>query len=248
MAQKRIDVILDIIKEKGYVTVKYLCEQLHYSTATINRDLNELQRQELIKRSHGGAGFIEKKYAPLVFRIHENREVKTKLAGAVSQLIEDNMTLFIDGSTTAQFLGKHIIEHKNMRVITNNLNLASFLSEAGVTVVCLGGKIIEAPYIIGGTDTVQHAMSYNADLAFFSTCSFKDDGRILCGEINYTLYKVLMKNSKKSVFMADSSKLDYKITRMLCDFSSVSVVVSDYVFSDKIKNMFPETEFIEIEK
>ena len=52
MSQKRIDQILDLMKQNGYVTVKFLCEKLHYSTATINRDLNELQKKKLIVHMH----------------------------------------------------------------------------------------------------------------------------------------------------------------------------------------------------
>ena len=47
MSEKRIDAVLRIIKEQGYVTVKYLCDELHYSTATINRDLNDLQKKKI---------------------------------------------------------------------------------------------------------------------------------------------------------------------------------------------------------
>ncbi len=56
MSQKlRQDKIMQIIKNKGYVTVQYLVDTLQYSTATINRDLNRLQALQLVKRSHGGA-------------------------------------------------------------------------------------------------------------------------------------------------------------------------------------------------
>lgn len=58
MPQKRIDQIVDILKTHGYVTVKYLCQELHYSTATINRDLNELQRQKRILGDFSGVDTV----------------------------------------------------------------------------------------------------------------------------------------------------------------------------------------------
>ena len=42
-----MDAIVDILKQNGYVTVKYLTEELHYSNATVNRDLNLLEKQTL---------------------------------------------------------------------------------------------------------------------------------------------------------------------------------------------------------
>ncbi len=247
MSQKRVDVILDIIKENGFVTVKYLCDELHYSKATINRDLNELQARHLIVRNHGGAEFINRKYTPLVFRIHKNKHIKSKLAARAAELICDGMTVFIDGSTSTQYLGKHITQRKGIKVITNNINLATFLSASGISVICLGGKIIEQPHIIGGMDCARHAETYAADISFVSTSSFTADGIIKCGDVFFDVRKAMIKNAKKSVFIADGSKTEYDAPRILCNFSEISTVVSDFHFSDEVKNAFPQTEFIEVD-
>ena len=55
---ERTEKILNLIKSNGYVTVKYLVENLHYSKATINRDLNILAQSGKIKRTYGGAEMI----------------------------------------------------------------------------------------------------------------------------------------------------------------------------------------------
>ena len=247
LSQKRIDVILDIIKEKGFVTVKYLCDELHYSKATINRDLNELQSQRLIVRNHGGAEYINRKYAPLVFRIHKNKHIKSRLAAEAAKMLSDNITIFVDGSTTAQYLGKHIPKHKNVTVITNNINLAAYLSELHVNVICLGGRITESPYIIGGIEAVKQAETYNASITFLSTSSFTPNGTINVGNNNYDIHKAMIKNSKKAVFLVDSSKTEFNAARKLCDFSEISTVISDFHFSDEVKNTFPNPEFIEVD-
>ena len=73
MYQKaRLDAILKEVKRYGYVTVKYLVGALHYSNATINRDLNALQRQGKILRTHGGVEYIDGGASvPLPFRYHK---------------------------------------------------------------------------------------------------------------------------------------------------------------------------------
>ena len=247
MTQKRTDAILDIIKEKGFVTVKYLCDELHYSKATINRDLNELQAQRLIVRNHGGAEFIARKHTPLVFRVNKNKHIKTKLAAEAAKLLSDDITVFIDGSTTAQYLGKYISKYKNITVITNNMNLASYLSDLQVKVIVLGGTIAESPYIVGGIDAAKQADTYNANIAFLSTISFTDDGNINIGNAYHYLHSIMIKRSKKTVYMADSSKTEFDAPRKLCDFSEISTVISDFHFSDETKNSFPNTEFIEVD-
>ena len=246
MPKNRKDTILDIIKENGFVTVKYLCEKLHYSTATINRDLNYLQNQKLIIRKCGGAEPIQQKYPPLLLRNEKMKDVKARLAKEAAKLITDNMTIFIDGSTTTQFIGKYLTEFKNLKVITNNMNLAVYLSDIGIEVFCLGGRIQEQPYVVGSFETTQQAATYNADILFFSTSSMTTDGKIKCGETFFTLYKVMLENSKAKVYLADSSKLNFKASRNFCDFREISTVISDYKFSDETKNAYSETEFIEV--
>lgn len=246
MIKNRQDTILDIIKENGFVTVKYLCKKLHYSTATINRDLNYLQNQKLIIRKKGGAEPVQPKYPPLFLRNEKMKGVKAKLAKEAAKLISDNMTIFIDGSTTTHLIGKYLAEFENLKIITNNMSLAVYLSDLGIEVFCLGGKIHERPYVVGSFETVQQAATYNADIVFFSTSSITADGKIKCGETFYTFYKTLLENSKKKVLLADSSKLEYSASRNFGTFNEITTIISDYDFSEETKAKFPNTEFITV--
>lgn len=246
MSQKRIDLILNIIREQGYVTVKYLCDELHYSTATINRDLNDLQNKKLIVRHYGGAELAAKKGTPLVFRYHKMRPVKRVIAKKAAELIKDGMTVFIDGTTTTQYMGQYIKPYKNLTIITNNLNLASHLSEQGIACICLGGRINEPPYMIGGPDAAAHARTYTADIAFFSTNSITDDGKILCGDAYFDLHKAMINNSTKTVFLADHEKINNPASRVLCTLSDINVIMTDYMFSEETKSTYPNTEFVEV--
>lgn len=247
MPQKRIDLILDLIKEHGYVTVKYLCEKLHYSTATINRDLNDLQNQKLIVRRYGGAEIVSQKGTPLVFRYHKMRPVKRILAKKATELVENSMTLFIDGTTTTHYMGEYLDKFENLTVITNNMNLASHLSEKGVKVISLGGRIIEPPDMTGGIDAETIAQSYTADMFFFSTGGISSDGKIFDNDTYMNLRKIMITNSQKSVLLIDHQKIDAICNRMLCDLSGIDIIITDYIFSDEVKNKFTDTRFIEIQ-
>ena len=247
MAQKRTDRILDILKQQGYVTVRYLCEQLHYSTATINRDLNDLQRQKLIVRHYGGAELVVNKGVPLMFRYQKMRPVKRNISQQAAAQICEGMTIFIDGSTTAQYMAEYIPHIKNITVITNNLNLATHLSEAGVRCISLGGPIVEPPYMTGGEDAAAQACTYTADFAFFSVCGISAEGLIYDGCGYYALHKAMITRSKKSVLLVDHQKVGVENKRVLSDFSKVSSVISDFQFSDAVRKTFPDTEFIVVE-
>lgn len=247
MPKKRIDLIMDIIKAQGYVTVKYLCDELHYSTATINRDLNDLQRQKLIVRRYGGAELVVKKGTPLVFRYHEMRPVKRLISERAAELIRDGMTVFIDGSTTAQYIAPYLKEKQNLKVITNNLNLVSHLSEGGIRCICLGGQIIEPPYMTGGVEVAMQAATYTADICFFSTGGISAGGEIYDDNGYFLMHKEMIAHSEKSVFLADHKKIDYRRERILCHISQVDTVITDFTFSEEVRQKSQGTEFITVE-
>ena len=71
---ERLESITELVRQYGYVTVKYLASVLHYSTATINRDLNALEGRGVLKRTYGGVEITDKHtYVPLPFRYHQSR-------------------------------------------------------------------------------------------------------------------------------------------------------------------------------
>ena len=244
--KERIDSILEILKANGYVTVKFLTENLHYSTATINRDLNVMEKQKLVQRSYGGVELIKREGVALPFRYHKMKSAKAKIGKAAADLVEDGDVIFIDGSTTTEFMGKNLLNKKDITVITNNLAMVTFLSEYGIEVRCLGGKVVEKPYMLDGNDTVENAMKYNADKMFFSTSAISDGGVISSASGYYLLHKVMAANSKKRYYLADHEKINVNSPMNLFDLSDIDAIITDYIFSDDTKSEYKNTQFIEV--
>ena len=246
--KERLDQILTIVRRYGYVTIKYLVSELHYSNATVNRDLNCLQAQKLVHRTYGGVEAVERKGVPIRFRYHKMRSAKLKIGKKAAELVKDGDVIFIDASTTAEYMLEFLLEKKNVKVLTNNVALVIRLSEAGIPVVCLGGEVVESPYMIDGEDTVQTAMRYRAKKAFFSTGFFTEDGRIGSAPTYHFLHTVMANNSSELYYLADHEKLNALSDKdkFLFDFSRVTGVLSDYEFSDEIKRKYPNTTFYKV--
>lgn len=130
---------------------------------------------------------------------HKMRPVKRLIAKRAAEFIKNDMTIFIDGTTTTHYIGEYLKDFQNLTVITNNINLASHLSESGIKAICLGGTIIEPPYMTGGSDTANQAKSYSADIVFFSATGVSADGKIFLGSY-LELIRAMIGNSAKSVF------------------------------------------------
>ena len=95
--QERIEQVLEIIKSRKFCTVDELVEQLHYSPATIRRDLTHLAQRGLVAKSYGGASYIG--MWTLTVREHHHTLAKAKLCQAAADLVQDGDSVFVDGTS-----------------------------------------------------------------------------------------------------------------------------------------------------
>ncbi len=244
MAQKlRQEQILQILEKQGYVTVRHLVELLHYSSATINRDLNAMEALQLVKRSYGGVELAKRGHLPaLEERQFYMKKERRRVARAAAALIQNGDTVFLDGSTTVQHILPFLSEKKDLHVITNNMRLAIALGGLDMEVTCLGGRISERPYVLSGDETVENAQRYQVNKMFFSVGGVTLDGYI--HNTYYLLYKTMLRNSDEAYFLTDKTKIADRLDKKLCDFSAISGVIADFEFPEETKAMYPNTRFL----
>lgn len=224
-----------------------MVDQIHYSSATINRDLNKMEVLGLVKRSYGGVEAAKKEHLPaLPERQFYMKKEKRRIAGAAAQLIQNGDTLFLDGSTTVQYLLPFLSEKKDLRILTNNMRLAIELSNLDFDVVCLGGHVTERPHVLDGDETIETAQKYQAHKMFFSLDAITIDGNV--HGVHYLLYKTMMKNSDEVYLLIDQTKIVQRLDTKLCDFSALSGVISDFTFPDETKKMYPNVKFITVQE
>ena len=125
--------------------------------------------------------------------------------------------------------------------------IVTFLCEYGIKVICLGGEVLEPPSMLLGTDTIDNVRKYNANKMFFSTGGVSSDGVISSGNIYHYLHNTMQKNSKEVFYLADHQKIDVDCKRIFFDLSKVDYIISDYVFSNKVKEKYKNTNFVEVE-
>ncbi len=245
MSQKlRQDEIVRILKKQKFATVKTLVSMINYSSATINRDLNALEKLGVVSRSYGGVEIVEKKFPTLPYRYEYMKKEKRHIAREGAKLIASGETVFISATTTTEYLTQFLLNKKDLTVITHDLKLALDLGEEGLNVICLGGKIIEAPSMLGGSETVENALKYHADKTFLSVGAITEDGKIGVSESQYLIFKTMMRNSKEVYLLVDRKKISSNINIELCDFSKITGVISDYDFPPETKQKYPNTKFI----
>ena len=243
--QERMDQIMKILKENHYVTVDYLVKEIRYSPASIRRDLTLLEKQGLVTRSYGGVTYKDENFSPFRFRQHSMKIAKNAIAKKAADLVKDNDLIFIDGSSTAQYMGRFLLQKKGITVVTSNMILANFLSENGINTYCTGGIVNEYPGILGGEIMLETLAKFNTDIAFFSSASFTIDGKLLSTtETTIRMYKTYREHTKKLVYLCGSDKFNAAGKFVSLTLDDVDVFLSDGDLSKEVKVKYKNTEFI----
>ena len=245
LQKERIAAILKILEQKNYVTVKSLIKALNYSNATINRDLNLMEKEKLIKRSYGGVELVKNKGVLLPFRYERMKASKIRMAKRAAGFIENGDTVFIDSTTTTEYIGQYIIDKEDITVVTNNMALAVFLSNYSVDTVCLGGKVAEKPYMLLGAETLINARRYHFNKMFFSTGGVNLSGSIDCNGIFNPLHELVIENSEKIFFMASGEKI-CPPRKKIRYFNDIDYVITDFEFEKAVQDKYPDTKFISV--
>ena len=241
--KERIDAILSILRKQGYATVKQISADLGYSTATVNRDLNDMEKQMLVRRSYGGVEPIENVYVPLIFRYAKNKSVKKRLCRCAASFVEPGDTIFVDASTTTQFMGPYLTEIKDITVITPNVALAVFLLEHGVRTIVLGGSVVEEPYFLGGSEAACAARHYRADKCFVSPGGVNEWGEVAVSEKTVELHREYLERSTKRFYLLHQNKF-FPFHHSFATLADVNTVITDDDYSHLFVERFPNTQFI----
>lgn len=227
--------ILEILAVRKAASVEELCRELYSSGATIRRDLAYLESSGLLCRTHGGAVRMEEsgRDFPLLLRESENTVSKDIIARKALELIEDGQTIFMDASSTVCRLAEKLSGFQRLRVITNGLKTAGILAEKdGVEVYCTGGRLRGNAKSFVGLPAVSFVEKFHADTAFFSCRGVSEEAGVTdASEEEADLKRTYLRHARRSVLLADSSKLSLQYFCRICALDEIDTLVSDIPLS-----------------
>lgn len=234
LAVKRRNKIIDILKEKGEISTKYLQEILYVSGATIRNDLAELEEQGIIKRIHGGAVLnenlnIPNSYIDLHSRSKKNINEKKAIANLAVDLVEENQTIFCDASSTVLYFIPQLKEHPNLTIVTNGiftaLTIKQFLS---ADVILLGGSFRKDSGAIEGLLSRDILKKLHGDIMFTSAHGFSlEEGLTDFNLYEVELKKKMVEKAQKLVALVDHTKIGNISTTSFAGIEEIDVLITD---------------------
>lgn len=229
--------IISLLEEQSSVMVPELGKFFKVTEETIRRDLEKLEKDGLLKRTHGGAVAIENTNIELPIKIREitNIENKKNIAAKVSELIEDGDTIALDSSTTSLQVAKFIKSKKRITVITNAINIVYELSNASdFTVICIGGNLRVKSMSFVGHLAEESIEKYNVDKAIVSCKGIHlEKGVTESNEAEAEVKKSMIEAADKVYLLADSSKFNKISFVNMIKIEEVDTIFTEKKFSDE---------------
>ena len=220
---------MEILKAESYVSVKELGERLFASQPTVRRDLNFLEKEGLVRRSHGGVILEENSInTPIFYRRDKRSKEKKQIARLASTLIENDQLIFVDGSSTALCLSDFMGESDGVTVVTNGIPMCQALAKQNIRVFSTGGRLVGESMAFVGSVSERTVLGFNADIMFFSSSSLSSEGAISdYAEEETGLRLTMHARSRRSVFLCDSEKFNRRSPFSLVELKDVDFVVTN---------------------
>ncbi len=255
LEKQRQQLILDILDEKQFASVRSLSPQLGASEATIRRDITKMAAWGQLKKIRGGAEAIGENIGHAqrhhlkgsVFLADKERHVGNKrlIAQKAVELCEEGEAVIINGGSSTYMMGEFLAD-RQLNILTNSFMLAQHLSENSSNQVTLpGGEIYRKQQIILSSfenDTIQH---YHGSKMFMSTPGISDAGVMESDPLLIRAEQKLRKQAEKLIVLADSSKLGMRSNFIFSPLSDVDVLITDSNADAEIVRRF-EAQGIEV--
>ncbi|MGA3106347.1 MAG: transcriptional repressor AgaR [Terriglobales bacterium] len=224
--------ILALLNRDGRVLVKDLARHFRISQITIRKDLEFLDGQGVVQRTHGGAlplqaGALLDPSLREKEKLH--RKQKTLIAEAAARLVEEGQSVLLDSGTTTTAIARALKDMAQLTVITNAINIAAELAGTNVEVILTGGMLRKNSFSLVGPLAERTLRQLSADVLFLGVDGFDTKAglftpNLLESEVNRAMVEI----ARRTIAVCDSSKFG---RRSLCNIMPVTAVQE--VITDK---------------
>jgi DeoR family fructose operon transcriptional repressor len=232
IAEERRAHLIQELNVNGYIQVAEVAKELKITSATIRRDLSMLESEGICVRKRGGAvrtsqgvGF-EPPYAMKRVRFEEE---KCRIGEAADRLVEEGNTIILDAGSTTYALALQLIKRKNIRVVTNDLQIAVTLAaNPNIYVICTGGSARPYVFSLQGSQTESFIKNLRVDKTFLGADAIHENGDITNVNIEeVSIKQAMIAAANQVVLMADSSKFEKTGFIKVCNLADVDLLITD---------------------
>ena len=224
--------ILEILRDELSVRGSRLGELLGVSEMTIRRDLDALERQGVVERTHGGAVFRQER---VVGKFHynsavqENLREKQRIARRAADIIEPNDIIFLGEGTTCAQMIHYVDSGMPFTIFTNNLGVISEIEDKTGDLILLGGAYNHTTRALAGPLTMEMISQVNVTKLFLGVDGFSLNAGLTTPNLEMaTVDRSMIRHTRgKVIVMADHSKFGLVAEIVITPIKNIDVLITD---------------------
>ena len=228
MVNERQKRILNLLEERGSLSLHELIDYCEVSEATIRRDLTSLEEKNLLYRTHGGAmkrtsarGSEIGVEAKRTEFLPEKKEVAKYLC---KNVVQSGQTIYLDAGTSTYEMIDYLRDRK-ITVVTNSTYHLPRLINNKIHTIILGGTIKHSTQAVIGSAAIEQLKKYSFDICFVGCNGIDETFGVTTAEENEAFIKATaIKNSKRKYILADKSKFGHRKFQKFAELDDVTIV------------------------
>ncbi|RDG35439.1 DeoR/GlpR family DNA-binding transcription regulator [Streptomyces corynorhini] len=222
--------ILEHVSARGGINVNELSRLLNVSGATVRRDLQQLSRLNLLRRTHGGAvvGSLGPEL-PVQHRTDRCRPEKQAIAKAAVALVPEGAVVGMTGGTTVTEIARLLAARGPVTIVTNAVNIAAeMVLHKDVTLVVVGGYARTASYELVGPIAEKTLADHHTDMTFLGVDGISAaHGCTTHDQLEAATDRAFADSSSRTVVVADHSKIGKVTFAKICPLADIDHLVTD---------------------
>ena len=250
MKKERIEEIAELLDKRGRMTLDQLEKEFpNVSQMTLRRDLYQLEAEERIIRIRGGAMSVKEvqKVSGEAYtkKTTINTDAKIVIAQKAATLVDENISFFLDGGTTAMYFSKEIPDIP-CNVFTNGIAVAMELAQKkNINITVVGGQLMKDNLSTASPVAKEYFAATNFELAIVSATAFTPENGFSCNsQIESDLLKDCFKKARQVYMMLDSSKIGKINPYTFAHIEDINVLITDDNFPKEYKALFEQNNIV----
>ena len=240
-APERRERVKQIVKSRHAVRVEDLKAELGVSTATIRRDLHELEEEGELRRVHGGAMSIDA--GPIEARFEAkaatNPAQKRRIAERAAAMVEPDAKIYLDAGTTCLELAKLLAPRTDITIVTNSIPAINELAGTGPRLIVIGGELRTLSQALVGPLSTPVLDQLYLDHAFVGAFSLSLDAGLTTTDPAEAFTKEhVLTRTREAVLLVDGSKLGTRSFAQAGRLDQIDVVITDAALGEEASQTF----------
>jgi DeoR/GlpR family transcriptional regulator of sugar metabolism len=226
---RRKDQIIEILRYTGKISKRELIEKLKVSPATLEKDIEELEKEGLVYKIWGGIS-LKDDLSVLPFEKREiiNLQEKQSIAKKAVTLINSGESIGLGAGTTIYELAKQINPKSNIKIITYAVNTANLLISKGIEVIMPGGICKDGTYALAGDMTVDFLRNIHLDKCFLSVNGIDLEYGLSEVDIHEaTVLSTMISVSSEVIALMDHTKIGRQKLASVCKLEDIDLIITD---------------------